>query len=81
MNHLTRSSRNGDHKMLVLTDSRVALGALAKSRSSAPPLLRLCRRWAFSHIVLGMRPCLRDVPIGNNHADGPSRQARIGDHP
>ena len=79
--HLTRSSKNWNKRFLVMTDSMVALGALGKGRSSSPPLLRLCRRWATFRLVAQMRLYLRYVPTLLNVADGPSRGARIGAHP
>lgn len=45
----------------------VALGAAAKGRSSARPLLRLCRQMVPNVLVLNIRPAEL------NPADGPSR--------
>ena len=79
--HLARSQRSWGKKYLVMTDSLVCLGALAKGRSSSPALLRLLRRWAAMRFGLGISFALRWVPSGRNVADGPSRRARLGEHP
>ena len=41
LRHLGRYTRSRGCRFLVLIDSMVALGALAKGRSSSPPLLRI----------------------------------------
>ena len=79
--HLARSRRSWGRTYLAVTDSLVCLGALAKGRSSSPPLLRLLRRWASIRFGLGISYALRWVPSGRNLADGPSRRAKLGDHP
>ena len=79
--HLARSSKCWGQRYLVLTDSLVCLGTFAKGRSSSFPLLRLGRRLAMLRMVLGIRMSFKWVPTALNVADGPSRVARIGDHP
>ena len=79
--HLARSSKCWDQRYLVLTDSLVCLGTFSKGRSSSHPLLRLCRRLAMLRMILGIRLSFRWVPTAENVADGPSRGAKVGDHP
>ena len=79
--HLARSSKRWRRRYLVFTDSLVSLGAFGKGRSSSPALLRLCRRWATVRMVLDIRISLRWAPTDRNLADGPSRRAKIGEHP
>ena len=79
--HLARSAECSGRRFLVLTDSLVGLGALAKGRSSSPALLRLLRRWAAIRLACGISLALRWVPTARNLADGPSRGAAIGEHP
>ena len=79
--HLGRARPAWGKKYLVMTDSLVCLGALAKGRSSSPALLRLLRRWASLRFGVGISFALRWVPSGRNVADGPSRRAKLGEHP
>lgn len=51
LRHLARSRKNWGKRHLVFTDSQVILGAFGKGRSSAPSLLRLCRRWALFRLA------------------------------
>ena len=78
LRHLGRSTRARGCRFLVLIDSMVALGALAKGRSSSPPLLRLCRQQAVLCMAFGLRPLYRYVPSEWNPADGPSRGGPVG---
>ena len=66
---------------MVFTDSLRCLEARGKSRSSAPPLLRLCRRFAAIRVAGGIRISPRWVPSGGKVADGPSRGCAVGEHP
>ena len=59
----------------------VALGALCKGRSSAPPLLRLCRQAAAIIMAMDIRPLLRYIASEVNPADGPSRGLGVGAAP
>ena len=79
--HLSRSQKNWGKRYLIFTDSLVSLGALSKGRSSSPVMLRLCRRWLISRLVFRIRIALRHVPTDFNHADGPSRGSKVGQHP
>lgn len=60
-------------RVLLLGDSQVALGCLAKGRSSSYRLLRLLRRAAALILASGLRPSYRWLPSAANPADGPSR--------
>ena len=76
--HLGRSATRRQMKHLVFTDSTVAIGALSKGRSSAPPLLALCRRLLVLRAICGIRLYLRHVPSPQNSADGPTRDQPVG---
>lgn len=60
-------------RVLLFGDSQVALGCLAKGRSSSYRLLRLLRRVAALVLASGLRPAYRWLPSAANPADGPSR--------
>ena len=62
-------------RMLVITDSQVALSAFSKGRSSNRGLLYLARRLAGLQFGYNVRLSLRYVPSELNLADGPSRGA------
>ena len=81
LRHAARSPSNFEKKLLIFTDSQVALGSLMKGRSSAWPVLRLCRVAAAVELSCGIRLFLRYVESERNHADGPSRGHRIGQAP
>ena len=78
LRHLARGPLNWKSKVLVLTDSMVALGAGAKGRSSSSPLLRLCRQMLPLQLILEMRVLLRYIPSEMNPSDGPSRMLPVG---
>ena len=67
---------------MVLSDSLVGIGVLAKGRSSSYPLL-CCSRYALAvAATTGIRLALRYVPTWLNYADGPSRGTNFpGVHP
>ena len=79
--HLAHSTSWWSSLVLILVDSMVALGALAKGRSSSPPLLRFCRQGAAVMMAMDIRPMLRYIPSGVNPADGPSRGLPVGAAP
>ena len=79
--HLSRSSRSWGKRILIFTDSLVALGCLSKGRSSAPSLLSVCRIVAAGCLVLRLRLYLRWVPSELNYADWPSRGGPVGVEP
>jgi hypothetical protein len=81
MRHLARTSQAWGSRVLVLTDSMVTLGCLSKGRSSASPLLRLCRMTAAITLSLRIRLLLRYIPSEMNPADGPSRGMKVGAAP
>ena len=81
LRHLSRSTSAYGSRVLVLLDSMVALGAGSKGRSSARPLLRLCRQMAPAQVILGIRLLLRYIPSELNPADGPSRGTSVGAAP
>eukprot|EP00974_Lingulodinium_polyedra_P013578 1314608-Lingulodinium_polyedra.AAC.1 len=56
----------------------VALGSLAKGRSSARPLLRQRRQAAAVQLACGIRLVLRYAPSQRNPVDGPSRGLPVG---
>ncbi len=69
-------------RCLVLSDSLVAIGVLAKGRSTPFPLLRLARRALAVCAASLLRPALRYVPTWLNCADLPSRGGTYpGVHP
>ena len=78
LRRLSRSRASWDKRVLLISDSLVAIGALAKGRSPSWPVLRLCRMAAAVQLACGIRPYWRWVPSKRNHADGPSRGFPIG---
>lgn len=60
-------------RVFLLCDSTVAVGALAKGRSSARALTALCRRFAGLTLTFGIEVSLIWVSTDINPADGPSR--------
>jgi len=72
----TRARRTRACRLVVQSDSAVAVGAIQKGRSSRPGLLQQCRRLAA--VALAERLCLemRWVATSVNMADKPSRGAR-----
>ena len=68
---LARNAVNS--RLLLLSDSTTAVGALSKGRSSSPVILRRCRRAAALLLASGIRLHCRWVPTEWNPADGPSR--------
>ena len=81
LRHLNRSSRVWSSRVLVFTDSLVSLGALAKGRSSARQILRMCRAAAAVELACEIKLILRWVPSELNFADGPSRGGPIWGRP
>jgi hypothetical protein len=60
-------------KILLVSDSKVTMGAFGKGRSSSHSLLRVCRRLGSIQLGLRMRIRVRYVHTSKNVADGPSR--------
>jgi len=63
-------------RVVIGMDSFVCLGVAGKGRSSAPSLLRLCRRAAATILFCELRVCRRYVPSEWNLADLVSRGGR-----
>jgi hypothetical protein len=61
-------------KLLVFSDSQVAIGALRKGRSSSPLLLRRLRAISAWLLASGVRLLLYWTPSEDNPADEPSRR-------
>ena len=78
---LSRSTQVWDHKVLVMVDSLVTLGAVRKMRSRAGPLQRQVLSVAMVTLATGVRMLLRWVPSAWNPADGPSRGGPVGADP
>ena len=70
---LSRCRKGRQCRMLVVTDSLVALGCFRKGRSSNQGLLYLSRRLAGLSMGYNIRVALRYVPSERNMADGPPR--------
>jgi len=71
--HLARSTRAFGKRWVILTDSLVTLGAVAKGRTSSAPLARCLRHIAATALLVDARLALRYIPTWGNPADGPSR--------
>ena len=78
LRHCSRSSRSWDSRLLMITDSLVSLGVLAKGRTSSWPLLRLARQAGALTMAFGYRVYYRYVESKRNYADGPSRGFPVG---
>ena len=73
--------RNPDHwgrRLLLMTDSLVAIGTGMKGRSGSTPLLNQLRVLAGNLLAAGCMLYLRRIPGWRNLADGPSRGRPIG---
>ena len=62
-----------NRRLLILSDSQVAVGALTKGRSSSHDLLRRIRPISALLLGSGLRLYLRWIPSASNPADAPSR--------
>ena len=71
-----RSSRTRRCRLVVESDSAVAVSAVRKGRSSRPGLLRQCRRLAAVALTEQIAVSARWVPTSANMADRPSRGDR-----
>lgn len=61
-------------RLLLLSDSQVAVGALSKGRSSSYGLLRCLRPISARVLASGLQLYVRYIPTSLNPADGPSRR-------
>ena len=71
-----RTPRHFGHRLVVLVDSKVVVGAVAKGRSSSVPLNRLLRRLAALCFLGDLTLHVVFIPSAHNPADAPSRGAR-----
>ena len=76
-----RTRSNWGCRVLVITDSLVALGAGARGRSSSYPLNRLLRQLAATVLATKIKTYLRWIGTKRNAADGPSRGFAVGHAP
>lgn len=70
---LSYPSCSPGRKLLLFSDSQVAIGSLSKGRSSSPLLLRRLRAISASLLASGLRLLLYWIPSELNPADEPSR--------
>ena len=68
-----RSTQRFRHRVVLLVDSKVALGAIAKGRSSSKPLNALVRRAAALCFAGGLVLHCVFIPTKHNPSDWPSR--------
>ena len=68
-----RTRRHFGHRLVVLLDSKVAIGAVTKGRSGSLPLNRLVRKLAALCFAGGLVLHCVFVPTSHNPADWPSR--------
>ena len=78
LKHAVRSHENWNRRILLITDTFVALGVLTKERSSSRGLLRLSRIAASYELGLRLSVALRFVHSERNVADGPSLKQKLG---
>ncbi len=71
-----RTPRHFGHRLVVLVDSKVVVGAVAKGRSSSVPLNRLLRRLAALCFLGDLTLHVVFIPSAHNPADAPSRGVR-----
>ena len=81
LKRMSRSRSCWGLRTLIMTDSMVALGLVAKGRSDSWPLLRLSRQAGAIQLGVGLRAYCRHVEGKFNLADGPSRGFGVGQAP
>jgi len=69
----------GNHRVVILTDSSVCIGAITKGRSSSGGLLRVCRKLAALCLLHKIELLLVHLSTDDNPADAPSRGRPIED--
>lgn len=79
--HACRDKNNAGRRVMVVTDSLVSLGGVARGRSSSVPLCRLLRKLAACTLLLGVKVYCSFIGTKRNAADGPSRGLPIGPAP
>lgn len=72
--HMGRSERTRGKRIIAFLDSTVALGALAKGRSTSHRLNRPCRKFAAYSITADVDVLLYWVPTSHQPADAASRR-------
>ena len=70
---ILRSSKRCGHRLVILVDSKVVIGAVTKGRSSSTPLNALVRRLAALTFAGGLVLHFIFVPSAHNPSDWPSR--------
>ena len=78
LRHISKCRGRWHRRVILFTDSLVALGVLQKGRSSARTLLHLSRQAAAVIFACGLKLYVRWVASEDNVADGPSRGLAIG---
>lgn len=68
-----RARAASHRRVLIFSDSAVAVASTSKGRSSSQPLLSNCRRTAALLLCSCLHLFLRWIPSSTNPADGPSR--------
>jgi len=76
--HVARAHHFHENRILLFTDNLAALSVVSRGRSSARALRFVCRVVAAYTLGCGIKLMLRWVQSRRNHADGPSRQKKIG---
>ena len=74
---LLRARARHNHRVLLLVDSKIVVGALGKGRSGSPSLNNIVRRIACLCFAGGIRLHIIYIPTEHNPADYPSRGARL----
>ncbi len=72
---ITRNARNC--RIVLLSDSHVAVAAFAKGRSTSPPVLRQTRRFAALCLAHDIEVAFVHISSKSNPADAPSRQVEL----
>lgn len=62
------------HRLLILSDSQVVVGAITKGRTSSPDLLRRIRSISALLLAAGIKLFVRWIPSADNPADAASRR-------
>ena len=79
--HVARRLDHWDRRVLVITDSKVAIGVAMKGQSRSLALNQVMRRLSSYLLATGITLYVRWVESHRNHADGPSRGFPKGQAP
>lgn len=71
-------SRSWHQRIMIFSDSQVAMGVIRRMRSPSCQLLMLARKLAAVSLAFHIRFVMRWIPIHMNPADGPSRGEFVG---